>query len=655
MQKPTHILLLLPLLLSIAGAAPAQNSENKTSQEAAEQANARKHRIDDVIVVVTAARTETPTREVANSISVITSREMEELQKTTVLDVLRTVPSLDIVQAGGAGKTSSVFMRGAKSEHTLVLMDGVEMNDPISAGRSFDLANLTTDNIERIEILRGPQSTLYGSDAIGGVINIITKTGKGKPSGFVAFEGGAFESLKESAGISGGGERINYSFGFSRMDTAGISVANSRDGNSERDGYGNTTFSGKFGITPAQGFDIDILYRRVDSSADLDNEGGAGGEDVNYTLSSKQNFLRAQTRLSLFQGRWNQKIGFSLSDHDGRYRNDADAAHPFDVMRNTYDGRMYKFDWQNNFQISGTNALTFGLETEEEEGASYYYSDSAWGEYESVFPDKTARTTGIYLQDQVRLGGRWFTTFGVRLDTHSQFGTKDTYHIASAYVFESTGTKLKMTYGTGFKTPSLYQLYSTYGNEGLRPERSTGWDAGIEQSFANGKLSMSAGYFDNRFDEMVDFNSATFRYANIANAISRGLEIGLSAQTSDRLTVRGSYTYTDTEDKATGLDLLRRARHKIGLDADYRFLARGSVNVNIIHAGRRYDTDYSVYPYARVELSRYVLVNLGAMYDLTRHLRLFGRVDNLLNSDYEEVKGYGTPGVSAFGGMKVLF
>lgn len=655
MQKITRVLLLPTLLFAIAGAAPAQNNENEASQKAAEQSNARKHRIDDVIVVVTAARTETPTREVANSISVITSREMEELQKTTVLDVLRTVPSLDIVQAGGPGKTSSVFMRGAKSEHTLVLMDGVEMNDPISAGRSFDLANLTTDNIERIEILRGPQSTLYGSDAIGGVINIITKTGKGKPGGFVAFEGGAFESFRESAGISGGGERINYSFGFSRMDTAGISVANSKDGNNERDGYGNTTFSGKLGFTPAQGLDIDILYRRAASSADLDNQGGPGGDDTNYTLSSKQNFLRAQGRLSLFQGRWNQKFGFSLSDHDGRYRNDADGDHPFDVMRNNYDGRMYKFDWQNNFQISGVNALTFGVETEEEEGSSYYYSDGAWGPYESVFPNKTARTTGVYLQDQVRLGGRWFTTFGVRLDSHSQFGTKGTYHIASAYVIESTGTKLKMTYGTGFKTPSLYQLYSTYGNEGLRPEKSKGWDVGLEQSFADGKLSVSAAYFDNRFEEMVDFNSATFRYANIANALSRGLELGLSAQTSDRLTFRGSYTYTDTEDKATGLDLLRRARHKIGLDADYRFLARGSVNVNIIHASRRYDTDYSVYPYARVELSRYVLLNLGAMYDLTRHLRLFGRVDNLLNSRYEEIKGYGTPGASAFGGMKVLF
>ncbi len=655
MRIGIYVLLLLIFSSAATPAAPVESSENAASQESTEESNARKYRIDDVIVVVTAAKTETPTREVASSISVITSREIEELQKTTVLDVLRTVPSLDIVQAGGAGKTSSVFMRGAKSEHTLVLMDGVELNDPISAGRSFDLANLTTDNIERIEILRGPQSTLYGSDAIGGVINIITKTGKGKPNGFVSFEGGAFETFKESAGISGGGKWINYSFGFSRSDTAGISVANKKDGNSEKDGYGNTTFSGKLGIAPAQGFDIDVLYRRADATADLDNEGGAGGDDANYTLSSKQNFIRAQMRLSLFQGRWNQKAGFSLTDHDGRYRNEVDIDHPDDAMLNSYNGRMHKFDWQNNFLISGANSLSFGLETEEEEGSSYYYSDSAWGEYSSDFPNKRARTTGIYLQDQIRLGGRWFTTIGARLDSHSQFGTKGTYHIASAYVFESTGTKLKMSYGTGFKAPSLYQLYSTYGNEGLQPEKSTGWDAGIEQSFANGKLSMSAVYFDNQFDEMVDFNSATFKYANVANALSRGLETSISAQATDNLTLRGGYTYTDTEDKATGYDLLRRARHKIGFDADYRFLTRGSVNLNIIHTGRRYDTNYSTYPYSRVGLSRYVLVNLGAMYDLTSHLRLFGRVDNLLNQDYEEVKGYGTPGVSAFGGIKVLF
>jgi vitamin B12 transporter len=655
MRISSDLILLLAFWSAMPFVASAQNSPNTTLQESDTQSKAGKYRIDDVEVVVTAARIETPAKEVASSISIITDRQMEELQKTSVLDVLRTIPSLDVAQAGGPGRTSSVYIRGAKSEHTLVLIDGVEMNDPMSTGRSYDFADLTTENIERIEILRGPQSTLYGSDAIGGVINIITKTGKGKPNGFVSFEGGSFNSFKESSGIGGGGRRLHYSFGFSRADTAGISVANENYGNSEKDGYRNMSFSGKFGITPAPNLNFDFVFRRIDAKTDLDNSGGAGGDDPNYTLSSKRHFFRTQTRLSLFKGLWNQKIGFSLTDHASHYRNDVDQGHPVDSMLDSYNGRMYKVDWQNDFQIRNANTLIFGLETEEERGSSAYFSKSAYGEYTSIFPNKAARTTGFYIQDQIRLRQRWFTTLGIRLDNHSQLGTKGTYHIASAYVFDRTGTKLKMSFGTGFKVPSLYQLYSIYGNEDLRPEKSTGWDAGIEQSFISGKVSAGATYFDNRFDDMVDFNSATYQYSNVSRAAARGLETSVSVLATNSLMLKGSYTYTDTKDKTTGQDLLRRARNKIGFNADYRFHSRWDFNMNLIQVGRRFDVDYSSYPYRRMELGGHMLVNLGTMYDLNEHMRIFGRIENLLNRDYEEFKGYGTAGISAFGGIKLLF
>jgi vitamin B12 transporter len=645
--------LLASLLLFLFTAAVIAQDSNNAKPATSDKPNGNQYQLDEL--VVTATKVETPAKEVGSSITVITKRQIEEQQQSTVLDVLRSVPSLDIVQSGGLGRTTSVFIRGADSEHTLVLIDGVEMNDPISAGRSFDFANLTTDNIDRIEILRGPQSTLYGSDAIGGVINIITKTGEGKPDGFFSVEGGSLKSFREAGGFYGGNKRIRYSLGFSRQDTDGISAAGEKYGNTEKDGYGNTSVSGKLGITPAHNLNVDVIFRRIDAKADLDNNGGIGGDDPNSTTSSTEHYFRTQARLLLFHNIWDQKIGFSLTNNSRAYKNDVDAAHPNDSNQSSYDGNIYKFDWQNNFNIHRTNILTAGLETEEEKGKSDYYSMSAYGPYSSIFKEKTARTNGYYLQDQVKLWGSWFTTLGVRLDDHSRFGTESTYHIASAYVFEKSGTKIKGSYGTGFKAPSLYQLYSTYGDQNLKPEESTGWDAGIEQSFICERLTIDATYFNNNFENLVEFNSATYRYTNVAKAKTRGIEFSASIHASETLIFRGSYTFTDAKDKETGLDLLRRARNKAGFDANYRFMGKGNINFNLIRVGKRADISYSSHPASRVETAGYVLANVAGSYDLTKHFQVIGRVNNLLNRDYEEVVGFGTPGVSAFGGIKVSF
>jgi vitamin B12 transporter len=355
--------LLASLLLFLFTAAVIAQDSNNAKPATSDKPNGNQYQLDEL--VVTATKVETPAKEVGSSITVITKRQIEEQQQSTVLDVLRSVPSLDIVQSGGLGRTTSVFIRGADSEHTLVLIDGVEMNDPISAGRSFDFANLTTDNIDRIEILRGPQSTLYGSDAIGGVINIITKTGEGKPDGFFSVEGGSLKSFREAGGFYGGNKRIRYSLGFSRQDTDGISAAGEKYGNTEKDGYGNTSVSGKLGITPAHNLNVDVIFRRIDAKADLDNNGGIGGDDPNSTTSSTEHYFRTQARLLLFHNIWDQKIGFSLTNNSRAYKNDVDAAHPNDSNQSSYDGNIYKFDWQNNFNIHRTNILTAGLETEE--------------------------------------------------------------------------------------------------------------------------------------------------------------------------------------------------------------------------------------------------------------------------------------------------
>lgn len=611
-------------------------------------------------VVVTATRIETPIEEIASSVMVISSHEIERKQKATVLEVLKGLPGLDVVQNGGVGGTTSIFIRGANSEHTLVMIDGVEVNDSISPGRSYDFAHLTVDNIERIEVIRGPQSTLYGSDAIGGVVHIITKKGEGKPKFFLSAEGGTYTTFRESTGISGGNKWINYSLNLSRFDTDGISAASKKDGNYERDGYKNTSLSTRLGFTPMENLDIDFILRYVNAKTELDNFGGVGGDDPNHVQESKQFFFKTQARFSLFDQRWVQKLGFAFNDYDRNIKNKKDPQHPFDSERGHYDGQFLKFDWQHNLQLHKTNILIVGFEYEEEEGKSKYYWESLWGPGESVFPEKTANIKGYYIQDQIKLWDRLFATLGIRIDDHSRFGTETTYRIAPAYLVKETDTKIKGTFGTGFKAPSLYQLFAPatlwgpIGNKNLKPEKSKGWDFGVEQNLLKNKVTLGATYFRNDFEDLIQFDWGQ-GYVNIAKAKTEGVELFASAKPIDDLTLRINYTYTDTQDKTTDEALIRRPKNKIGFDLNYRFLNNGNVNLGVVYVGKRDDLDFSTSPSRRVKLDQYALVNLAVSYDITKNFQLFGRVENLLDKEYEEAKGFGTPGLSFFGGMKLSF
>jgi vitamin B12 transporter len=603
-------------------------------------------------IVVTANRSETARNEVGSSVTVITAQQIERMQKTTVLDVLRAVPSLDVTQAGGPGGQTSVFIRGAKTEHALILWDGVEINDPSTPGRSLDFAHLTTADIERIEIVRGPQSTLYGSDAMSGVIHIISKTGQGQPRGFISSQYGSLDTCSESASVRGGSRRMDYALSLSRLDTTGISAASENDGNSEPDGYANTTVSAKLGVSPSSRLHTDLMLRYLDSRADLDNAGGVGGDDPNSAADSEQFFFRTQTRLSLLDGRWEQTLAFSLTNLERTYRNDTDADHPLDLERSSYNGQTMRLSWQSDLRLRAGNTLSAGLESEREHGESDYYSESAWGPYAARFPRKTARTASAYIQDHLRLAKSWFLTLGARLDDHDRFGTRATWRVAATGVLPGTGTRLRGTLGTGFKAPSLYQLYSMYGEADLKPETSTGWDIGIEQSMGKGRLTLGITYFRNIFEQLIDYNSATWTYENIGAARTRGIEAFAALRLSGNLTLQADYTFTDTQDDATGLELLRRARHKAGAQVDGQFGKRLHVSLEADYASRRMDMDYGAWPYARVTLNSYLLVDLVATFDLNRHARLHAGVKNLGNVTYEEILGYGTPGISAFAGMR---
>ncbi|MBM4278222.1 MAG: TonB-dependent receptor, partial [Deltaproteobacteria bacterium] len=511
----------------------------------------------------------------------------------------------------------------------------------------------------RIEVIRGPQSTLYGSDAIGGVINIITKKGEGKPKFSLSAEGGSFTTFRETAGVSGGNRWVNYSLSLSRLDTEGISAAGKKYGNYERDGYKNTSLSTRLGFTPLDNLNIDFILRYVNAESELDYSGGIGGDDPNYIQRSNQLLFKTEAGLSLFDQFWNQKLGFAINNHHRDYKNKIDPWNPL-YEKSNYDGELIKFDWQHHMKLHKTNAITFGFEYEREEGRSKYYYEYFGWPGQSILPKKRANTKGYYFQDEIRLRDRFFATLGIRVDDHSRFGTETTYRVAPAYLIKETGTKVKGTFGTGFKAPTLYQLYAPatlwgpIGNKDLKPEKSKGSDFGIEQELLKKRVILGATYFRNDFKNLINYESG-LGYININKAKTEGGELSASVKPIDHLTLSFNYTHTDTEDKRTKKDLLRRPKNKFGLDINYHFFDKGNVNLGVIYVGKRDDMDWSVWPARRVELDGYALVNLAASYNITNNFQLFGRIDNLFNKEYEEAKGWGTPGLSLFGGIKLSF
>jgi vitamin B12 transporter len=638
--------LLASVLLPAAWAQPVTCAETAPADE--EQG--------EEIILVTATRLKTHGEEVASSFTVITREEIERKQAVFVADLLRESPGVDVSANGGQGQQASIQIRGAKAEHTLVLIDGVEVNDPISPGRTFNVGTMTTENIERIEIIRGPQSTLYGSDAIGGVINIITRRGRGRPTVFGSAEVGSFDTYRQELGVSGGDALLNYSFGAQNSKTDGVTAAGEDYGNAEDDEFRSRSYSFRVGLTPTDSFAADFFLRHGRTYGDIDDSGGLGGDDPNHTFDTRWTSARVQGCLSLLEDRWEQVIGVSVTDLSRWDHDEEDPAQPDEFQRSKYQSRMVKFDWQHDLHLCDWNTLTLGLETEEEEGRSRFYSESSWGPYASVFARARARTNGYYVQDRIALWGSFFATVGARVDDHDEFGSETTYRIAPAYLVRSTGTKIKATWGTGFKAPTLFQLYSEYGDPNLNAEESEGWDAGVEQEFWDGRAAVGLTYFDNDIDDLIDYDTATSSYKNVARAETKGIEAFALVRPVTDLTLRATYTRTDTEDKDTGLDLIRRPNKKASVDANYRFLDRkADITLAVVYVGQRKDLDFSTWPASRLTLDSYTLVNVACSYDVSEQFQLFARLENLFNEDYEPVQGYGGVGRGVYGGVRFRF
>jgi vitamin B12 transporter len=616
------------------------------------------HQVGDVIA--TATRTDTPAAQVASSVTVVTSEEIERRQLRLVTDVLRRVPGVDVRRTGGPGATTSIFMRGGDSDHVLVLLDGVELNDPSSPSRAPILNHLTTEDIERIEVVRGPQSVLYGGDAMSGVIQIFTKRGSsGKPKIVGTGEGGSYSTARGVISVSGATDDLNYAVSGSYWSTDGFSAKSSPG--DERDGYENYTASARLDWKLNESFSLDSMFRFTDAKVDFDGS----FSDINFSplpneyghhADTQQLLARFAPKLSLFEGRWIQTLSGQFS------RNERDTkSSPFvfpppptppPPIHTQIDGNLYGLDWQNEVRVIKDHLVTLGLEGQ-------------WEEADFATFDDTQDNFAVYLQDQFTFLERFFGTAGFRYDNSSDFDDKVTYRFTLGASVPEIHTTFRSSYGTGYKAPSLSQLnlLAFGGNPNLRPEESQGADIGFETTLCDGRFVVGSTFFWSDVDNLIIGEAPTFRNTNIDNAESLGAETTVDVEITKNVRFSGNYTYTHTEAKGfsigfllsnNGKRLLRRPTHKASMDLVWHFLdSRGELAANLLYVGDR--RDINPVDSTATTADDYVTLNLTGRFKVNDWLSVFGRVDNVTDENYEDVLGFGTAGASAYGGIRLEY
>lgn len=584
--------------------------------------------------VLSPNRNATPASESGSSITVINQEQIRRGGQNTVAEVLRGQLGVDVVRQGGPGGVTSLFLRGGNSAHTKVLLDGISLNDPSNASRLYDFSNLTVDNVERIEVLRGPQSMVYGSDAIGGVVNIITKRGQGPLSIRASAMGGSFNTGQTSLSASGGNDRAYYSVTGAFLSTGGISAASVRNGNTEHDSFNNGTVSGRFGYNIGDTWNVDYVFRYIDAAAEVDDFDFFTGLPIDNLIRKNltKNFSnRVQLTNWAVDGLVQQKVGFSLNDIG---RRDTDPGF-FGPER--FHGQTREVDYQASALLAETNTVSAGANYRAEDAVS------------SLNPPATQYIKGVWIQDAFQLGPNWFNTAGLRWDDTSKSGTAQTYRFTTLYRMDSTGTGIHGSIGTGFRQPALAENLFQYGNPNLQPERSKGWDAGARQQIWEDAIYFDATYFRNDFRDLIVFDFNTFALENVGRARSSGVELTLQSLITQQLSMNASYTFDDTLNLDTGTALLRRPRNKMLLS--FTRLSedgRSSVTLSTIYVGTRLDTNNTT-------LGQYMLLNLSGTYQATERVQLFARLDNITNTFYQEVNGFGVPGFGMYSGLNVTW
>ena len=599
-------------------------------------------------VVVTATRIATPVDQIASSITLIDATDIDARQQRSLPDILNDVPGLNVVQTGGEGGQTSIFMRGTDSNHTKVLVDGIDVSDPSSPNGAFDFGKFNSADIARVEVLRGPQSGLYGSDAIGGVINVITRSGDGPLALSAEAEGGSFDTFNQIATVSGSDDDFHYRATLAHLH-AGATPVTPLDllapGEERNDDYfDNVTASTKLGYDLADNFDFGFAGRYSDS---LSRVTGDATDPITFASFPAPTQTRIDTlsydargTAHLVLGPVDQTLGLSYSSTVTSDMDPNNGSIPS-------SGDRIKLDWQGKIPLTNGEVIVLGAETGRDaihipisDGIT---TNAGYGELQSSLPGLIE-------------GVDFYNSASIRYDDNSMFGDRTTWHIAPLLTVAATDTRLHASYGTGFKAPSLEQLFESFpaffffANPDLKPETSAGYDVGLDQTVFG--VTGGVTWFHNNIKNLIETDPVTFSTdVNIGRARTQGFETYLAWQPLETLKLRTDYTDTEAEDADLHEELVRRPKNKISGDARWQAMEALSLDASLLYIGTWIDgsRDFSV---SRLNAHPYFTADIAASYALTDNFALTARVSNLFDKTYENPVGFLQPGRAFYAGIK---
>ncbi len=602
-------------------------------------------------ILVTATRTERAVDSLGSAVTVLGEQDVRRSGARLVMELLDQVPGVYAYQAGGPGGATNLRIRGADSDQTLVLIDGVRVNDIASAQGDFDFSSLLTTGIERIEVVRGPQSAVWGSDAIGGVINIITKRGEQGLQGSVEAEAGSYNTRRLGGSLRGGGEAGTFALSANALTTDGFSRVAERLGATEDDGSDNWTVTGRGDYRYSDRWATEAAFHASSVDAETDPsifgavDGEASAEKRVYSGSLTQrldpaSFANTEHAVTLFAQRTEREFF------------DATVA----VPNSDFDGSSTGLEYQGTVDFEQVSLLA-GLRYQRD---SAEHSRSGPGTVIEQF-DAEFDTRSLFVQAEWSGSDAFNVTAGSRLDDFEVGGVHATWRVAGSYLLAGSGSRLRASYGTGAKAPTLYQSFFDgpepifgsilIGNQELEVEESRGYDLAVEQRLFDDTLMLSAGYYrqdiENLIEFEIDFATFTSTYVNIAEVETSGWEFEARWQPAAALGLSATYTTTEATDESNGLDLARTPEAQGSLRVDFGTTGSLYLGAQLVYVGEQFNRSRE-----RDPLDSWVRVDLDGTWQAGDALQLFARIENLFDEDYEVIQNAGVAGRSGYLGLR---
>ncbi len=637
----------------------------------AQQDTASTKLLDDV--VVTATKFPIKTSSTGKVITVITQQQLEQNGGKDLAQILTEQAGVFISGANSnLGKDKSIYLRGASTQHTLITVDGVPLYDPSGIGNNFDIRNISINLIERVEILKGSQSTLYGSDAIAGVINIITKKSgnSAKPiTANVVASFGTNNTLNTNAGININQKNINYYAGYSVQKTDGINETISSNPNADKDGYQQTSFQTGLNFKASKNIAINPYLRYTNNKGDLDQ--GAFVDELDYTYTQKS--LQAGVKNELHFGKTQLNVLYNYNTIDREYIDDSTKSqNGYDKFsKGTYKGIEHFIDVFTNFHLSKKTTLTTGVDYRMSNSNQNYLSIGFFGPYKSSYSSDSLKQNQLAWYAALNFNNNkgFNLELGTRFNRHSVYGNNMVFNFNPSYQVNDD-VKVFANFSSGYKTPSLYQLFSEYGNKNLKPEISLNAEIGLQHLFDDKKIKAQLVLFSRSIKDVhfFYFNSSTFQaqYINQDKQKDYGVEFEASFNLSKNTILKTYYTAVDgniNTKKANGKDtsynnLLRRPKNSLGINLSTKIGKNISVTTNLNWFGPRSDAYFnsSTFKTDYVTLTSYALLDVYVEYAFSKmNLKAFVNARNITNTSFTEISGYNTLGRNIYGGFRINF